>query len=302
ATITEGTKDVEKLVFAVMRGDMDLNETKLTNAVKAKELRPAKEEEISAIGVVAGYASPIGLEKVLVVIDDLAAASPNLVAGANETGFHYKNVNYERDFNAQIVTDIVSAEEGYQCHSCEADLTSSRGVEVGNIFKLGTFYTEKLGATFLNKNGKATPIVMGSYGIGSGRLLASIAEEYNDEYGLIWPITISPYHVYLVALRGGEEEADQLYQDLTSSGLEVLYDDRDESPGVKFNDADLIGISIRLTVSKRSLENDSVEMKLRRDKDRSSVPLAEVVKRTVETKNDLEAEIAAKVSDMPFER
>ncbi|MDH5606422.1 MAG: proline--tRNA ligase [Anaerolineae bacterium] len=300
ATITEDKQDKAKLVFAVLRGDMELNETKLTNAIKAKELRPALEEEIKAAGAVAGYASPVGLKDVWVVVDDLIEHSPNLVAGANEDGYHFKNVNYGRDFIASLVTDIAAAEEGYACVNCGTELTSSRGIEVGNIFKLGTNYSKKLGATFLDQNGKSNPIVMGSYGIGSGRLLASIAEEYNDEHGLVWPVTVSPYHVHLVSLRGGEDQAEKIYQDLTAAGLEVLFDDRDETPGVKFNDADLIGIPIRITVSKRSLEEGGAEFKLRRSKDRSSIPLADVVERLLQTKADLEAEIASKIVQVPF--
>ncbi|MDH5507512.1 MAG: proline--tRNA ligase, partial [Anaerolineae bacterium] len=263
ATITEGQQDVQKFVFAVVRGDMDLNETKLLNALKAKELRPAHEEEIIAVGAVPGYASPIGLKEVLVVVDDSIPASPNLVAGANQAGFHMRNVNFDRDYKASIITDIAAAQEGDSCPKCAADMRVSRGVEIGNIFKLGTKYTQALGANFLDKNGKSRPVIMGSYGIGSGRLLACIAEEHNDEHGLSWPITVAPFHIHLVSLRGGEESADQLYAELLTHGLEVLYDERDDSPGVKFNDADLFGIPIRLTVSKRSLEQGGVELKLR---------------------------------------
>lgn len=300
ATITEGTEDQDKFVFAVVRGDMDLNETKLANAIKAKELRPATEEEIVEVGAVPGYASPLGIKDVLVVVDDLIVNSPNLVAGANEKGFHMQNVNYDRDYKATVVADIVAVEEGCACSNCEAPLTASRGVEVGNIFKLGTKYTEALGATFLDSNGKAQPVIMGSYGIGSGRLLASIAEEHNDEDGLIWPITVSPYHVHLLFLKGGEDEAGKLYKTLTDSGLEVLYDDRDEMPGVKFKDADLIGIPIRITVSKRSLESDSVELKLRHEKDRSNQPISEILDHVQKIKAGLETQIAKNVVEVPF--
>jgi prolyl-tRNA synthetase len=301
ATMTEGIEDVEKLIFAVVRGDLELNETKLANAIKAKEMRPAHDEEIEEVGAVPGYASPIGLKDVIVVVDDLIKASPNLVAGANEKGYHYRNVNYDRDYQGTIVTDISAAEAGFDCPECGEELSESRGVEIGNIFKLGTKYTEALGAHFLGKDGKSKSIVMGSYGIGSGRLLASIAEEHNDENGLIWPITVSPYHVHLVALKGGKEEADKLYGDLVNEGLEVLYDDRDETPGVKFNDADLIGIPIRLTVSERSLKNDGVELKIRRKEEKSIISLSKVVKHIQNLRKKLEAEIAATVVDMPFD-
>ena len=300
AKITEGTEDIEKMIFAVVRGDVELNETKLANAIQAKELRPAHDEEIEAVGAVPGYASPIGLKDVIVVVDDLVTKSPNLVAGANEVGFHYKNVNYERDYEATIVTDISAAEAGFACPECGLELSESRGIEVGNIFKLGTKYTQALGAHYLDKDGKSKPIVMGSYGIGSGRLLASVAEEYNDENGLIWPITISPFHVHLVALRGGEEVAEKIYEDLSNSGLEVFYDDRDETPGVKFNDADLIGIPIRITVSQRSLKKDNVEIKLRQAEEKEVISISKVVEHVQNVKSELEAEIMATVVEMPF--
>ncbi|MEK6256547.1 MAG: proline--tRNA ligase [Chloroflexota bacterium] len=300
AKINEDQDEVEKFIFANVRGDMDLNETKLANALKAKELRPATTEEIVAVGAVPGYASPIGLKNVVVVVDDIIPDSPNLVAGANEAGFHMLNVNHGRDYQSHIVADIAAARPGDLCPVCQHSLHESRGVEIGNIFKLGTKYTKGLGATFLNQNGKPEPVIMGSYGIGSGRLLACVVEEHNDENGIIWPISISPYHVHVVALRGGEEAADKLYVELSEAGLEVLYDDRKDSPGVKFNDADLIGIPIRLTLSKRSLEENGVELKLRRDKDNEIVPLAEIVEKVQTIKSQLEQEIASSVVEVEF--
>jgi prolyl-tRNA synthetase len=300
AKITEGIEDVEKLIFAVVRGDVELNETKLANAITAKELRLAHDEEIEEVGAVPGYASPIGLKDVIVVVDDLVADSPNLVTGANEVGFHYRNVNYGRDYQASIVTDITAAEAGFACPECASALSESRGIEVGNIFKLGTKYTQALGAHYLDKDGKSKPIVMGSYGIGSGRLLASIAEEHNDENGLNWPINIAPYQVHLVALRGAKEAADKLYEELINGGLEILYDDRDETPGVKFNDADLIGIPIRITASERSLKENSVEIKLRGIEEKTSISVSKVVAYIQNVKSELEAEVMATVIEMPF--
>lgn len=297
----DGKEVYEKLIFAVLRGDMDLNETKLGNAVGASELRPAHEDEIKAVGAVPGYASPIGIRDVLVIVDDLIPDSANLVAGANEAGYHLRNVNYGRDYEAQIVADIASAEEGYLCPDCGAPLRASRGVEVGNIFKLGTDFSVPQGATFLDENGKERPVVMGSYGIGSGRLLACIAEEHHDENGLIWPISVAPYQVHLVALRGGEEQAAELYQALQSADIDVLFDDRDESPGVKFNDADLIGLPIRVTVSKRSLDEGGVEMKLRNATERTMVKVADALKAVQAAKAQLEAELAASVVDVAYE-
>lgn len=278
ATIPEGRKEVEKLVFAVVRGDTDVNETKLANAVGAKALRPAKDEEIRAVGAVPGYASPIGIGKAaIVVVDDLVAASPNLVTGANDEGYHLLNANYGRDYRADIVADIAIAEEGHPCPRCGAGLRAARGVEVGNIFKLGTRYSQTLGCTFLDRDGQAKPIIMGSYGIGVGRLLACVAQEHHDEHGLAWPVSVAPYHVHLVALPGNEEVAGRLYADLWASGVEVLYDDRNESAGVKFNDADLIGCPVRVTVSTRSLEAGGFEVKLRRRPERTIIPPHEIV-------------------------
>jgi prolyl-tRNA synthetase len=300
ATVREGQEDTEKFVFAVVRGDMDVNETKLANALKAKSLRPARDEEIRAIGAIPGYASPIGIEDAIVVVDDLIPASPNLVAGANDEGYHLLNVNYGRDYRAGLVADLTVAEEGHACPECGAAMRSSKGVEVGNIFKLGTRYSESMGCTFVDRDGQARPVIMGSYGIGVGRLLACVAEEYHDEQGLTWPVTVAPYQVYIVALQGGEEAAERLYADLRSANVEVLYDDRDERAGVKFNDADLIGIPIRLTVGKRSLEAGGVEVKLRRSADRSIVALADIRSHVTETSKALEAEIADKVVIVPY--
>lgn len=299
-TFTKEKEDYEKLVFAVVRGDMELNETKLANVIKAKELRPAHDEEISAVGAEPGYASPIGIENVIVVVDDLVADSSNLVSGANQAGYHYLNVNFGRDYDTEFVADITAAAEGCLCINCGAALVEKRGVEIGNIFKLGTKYTEALGATFLDKDGKAQPVIMGSYGIGSGRLLACIAEEHHDEKGLVWPISVAPYEVHIVQLKGGEDKAVEIYEELKAAGVEVLLDDRDESPGVKFNDADLLGIPIRLTIGKRSLESGEVELKLRRDSDRVGIPVEEVVERVIQIKADLLGEIKFKVVKVPF--
>jgi prolyl-tRNA synthetase len=301
ATMSEDQEDVERLVFAVLRGDMDLSETKLANAIKAKALRPAREGEIAAAGAVAGYASPIGLDGVTVVVDDAVTRSPNLVAGANEEGYHLRNVNYGRDYEADVVDDIAAAQQGDACPNCGAALRESRGVEVGNIFKLGTRYSKSMGATFVDEDGEHRPVIMGSYGIGVGRLMACVAEEHNDDYGLMWPITVAPYEVHIVALRGGFEEAERLYDKLSAAGLEVLFDDRDESPGVKFNDADLIGAPIRLTVGGRSLDQGGVELKLRREDEDELVPLGQVVERVQVVREALFEDVAAGVVDVPFE-
>jgi prolyl-tRNA synthetase len=266
----------ERFVFAVVRGDMGLNETKLATAVGASELRPALPEEIRAVGAEPGYGSPLGVTGALVVVDDAIVASPNLVAGANEEGFHFVHVNHGRDFEADVVADLASAEDGSPCPDCGAAMRAERGVEVGNIFKLGTRYSEALGAGFLDGDGERKPVVMGSYGIGVGRLLACIAEEHRDEDGLVWPVSVAPYHVHLVAAEAGEK-ADGIYEDLGSSGVEVLYDDRRESLGAKFKDADLIGLPLRLTLTPRSLQRGGVEVKARDDAESRIVPVDDVV-------------------------
>jgi prolyl-tRNA synthetase len=300
ATITKEGQDIERLVFAVVRGDMDVNETKLANAIGARSLRPATDEEILDIGAVPGYASPIGIKNVITVVDDLIPGSPNLAAGANEEGYHLLNVNYGRDYQADIVQDIVAAEDGYACPDCGEVVRASKGVEVGNIFQLGTRYSEAMGCTFLDQHGHAKPIIMGSYGIGVGRLLACVAEKHHDEYGLIWPISVAPYQVYLVALQGGEEAAEHLYDDLQSAGVEVLYDDREERAGVKFNDADLIGMPIRLTVGKRSLAAGGIELKLRRSPERTVIPSEQILSQVMSEIEDLKAEIAGKIVTVPY--
>jgi len=261
----------DQLIFALTRGDFEVNETKIANAVGAKELRPATEEEIRRCGVVPGYASPLGIKNAIVVIDDIIAETTNMVVGANEENYHLKNVNFDRDFKSDIIADISSAKKGYPCPECDTPLNSERGIEVGNIFKLGSRYSESMGCKFLDPNGEEKYVIMGSYGIGSGRLLQCVAEERNDQNGLIWPITVAPYQVHLIVIPGKDdvhnirEKADRVYDELQNAGIEVLFDDREESPGIKFNDSDLIGLPIRLTISNKSVKNGGVEIKLRRE-------------------------------------
>ncbi len=305
ATVTEDDGDHERFVFAVVRGDTEVNEMKLTNAVKAKALRPAREEEIQAIKAVPGYGSPVGITPgILVIVDDLTAESPNLVAGANEVGYHLLNVNYGRDYQAQIVTDIISAREGDACPTCGHALHTTRGVEVGNIFKLGTRYSDVMGCTFQDKDGQSKPVIMGSYGIGIGRLLACVAEEHHDDNGLTWPISVTPYEVHLVLLPdesgSANEAAERVYTALKQAGIDVLFDDRDERAGVKFNDADLIGLPIRLTVSKKALDAGGVEMKLRQSKDKIILPLADVVQRVQTEIDGLWAALNSSVVDVAY--
>ena len=254
-----------RLVTAIVRGDYEVNETKLFNAAKAGDLRPAREEEIRAAGMEPGYASPIGARDTLVVVDALAAASSNLVAGANRAGFHLRNVNVGRDFQPDLVTDIANVREGDPCPQCGMPVKLRKGIEVGNIFKLGTKYTDALGATYLGEDGQAHPVVMGSYGIGVGRNLACIVEAHHDAKGIIWPAAVAPYAAHLVTVSANRdprvtEVAERIHTHSIAVKREILYDDRDESPGVKFTDAELLGMPTILTVSPRSLTAGGVEV------------------------------------------
>ena len=297
--VAEINDEESKLVFGLIRGDLEVNETKLANAAGARALRPARPEEIAAIGAVAGYASPVGLKDVEVIADPSIAATPNLVAGANREGYHTRNVNYGRDFTATTVTDIAAAQAGHPCPDCGEPLEAHRGVELGNIFKLGTRYSDAMDCFFLDEDGKRKPVIMGSYGIGVGRLLASIAEEHNDEAGLVWPASVAPYRVHLVALKGGEEAADAIYAELEQAGLDVLYDDRGERPGVMFNDADLLGCPVRLTLSKRSLESGGAETKVRNEADRGLVAREEMLAWVRAKLDELGAPLEEKASAAP---
>jgi len=265
-----------RLVFAVIRGDYDVNEIKLKNTLKALELRLARDEEVEAAGLVPGFASPVGLQDVHTVVDTSVIAGANFVAGANRPDFHVRNVNYPRDFEADMYADIANARPGDPCPRCQSELLMTRGIEVGHIFKLGTIYSAAMGATFLDKDGQQRPIVMGSYGIGLGRLLAAAIEQSHDERGIIWPAPIAPYLVHLISLGVDRPEVvdatERLYEDLQTHGIEVVYDDRDESAGVKFNDADLLGMPLRVTVSQRTLKANSIELKARSSAQSQLVP------------------------------
>jgi prolyl-tRNA synthetase len=278
-------------VFVAIRGDMDVNETKLRRALGAVDLHYMSEDEVIAAGFVPGSAGAVGLQerlpadrRVRVVADNVLPQEANLVAGANKPDTHLLNVNYGRDWQADVLADIALAGEGSLCAAptdgesqCRTPMNLRRGVEMGQIFKLGTFYAEKLGATYLDAQGKQRPAVMGSYGIGTERLLAAVVEANHDEKGIIWPAEIAPFQVHLVALQPERQQvreaAEALYQRLPSDGISVLYDDRDETPGVKFNDADLLGMPLRVTISPRTLEKGSLELKRRTEAESTLVPL-----------------------------
>jgi prolyl-tRNA synthetase len=271
-----------RFVVAIVRGDYDVEETKLGNAVKAVGgLRPAHVEEIKARGMEPGYGSPIGARDSVVVVDELVLRSPNLVAGANRVGWHVRNVNVPRDYEPDIVADIVSAREGDPCPRCGSPLKLRNGIEVGNIFKLGTGFAESLGASYLGEDGVEHPIVMGSYGIGLGRNVACIVEAHHDAKGIIWPAEVTPYPAHLVSIGVNkeprvEEIARGLHDAAKAAGRELLWDDRDESPGVKFTDAELLGMPWIVTLSPRSLAAGGAEVTDRATGERAIRSLADV--------------------------
>jgi prolyl-tRNA synthetase len=273
-----------RLVTAIVRGDYEVNETKLGNAASAVGgIRPATVEEIKAAGMEPGYGSPIGAHDTTVVVDDMVARSPNLVAGANREGFHFRNVNVGRDFTPDVTADITNAQEGDPCPTCGNGVILRNGIEVGNIFKLGTKFTDAFGATYLGEDGVAHPIVMGSYGIGVGRNVACIVEAHHDEKGIVWPAEVAPYAAHLVTLGAAKEPrvnevAERLHDLAADAGTrnEILWDDRDESPGVKFTDAELLGMPWIVTISPRSLAAGGIEVTERATGERSTRPIEDV--------------------------
>lgn len=269
-----------EVVFVSIRGDLEVNEVKLKNALKCFELALATDEEVGSAGLVAGAASPLGLSGVKTVADESITMGTNFVAGANKPDYHLRNVNYPRDFQVDMMLDIAVARPGHGCPKCGGELSVTRGIEVGHVFKLGTVFSEELGATFLDQDGRQKPAVMGCYGIGIGRLLAAIIECNHDDKGIICPASIAPCQIYLCTLGTDDPEAvataEKVYADLQERNWEVLFDDRAESAGVKFNDADLLGIPLRLTVSPRNLKKQSVELKWRHEQEPQLVPLSDL--------------------------
>ena len=274
----------DKPIVAIIPGDRELNETKLCNylGIGGHELEMADEEMILDItGANKGFTGPIGLKKeVKLLIDSRITKMKNLVVGGNETDYHLKNANYGRDFTGEVVEDLLLVKEGDICPKCEKSLKMDRGIEVGNIFQLGTKYSDSLGATFLDENGKEKPFIMGCYGIGVSRSVAAIVEQYHDEDGIIWPLVVAPYHVIITIVNVKSEEqielGEKLYKELNALGLEVVLDDRNERAGVKFKDRDLIGIPVRITVGKRAGEA-IVEYSIRGKEDKLEISIDKLI-------------------------
>lgn len=275
--------------IAFIRGDRELNEVKLINALGIHEhqIEFADEAEIAdATGAVGGFTGPIGLVNCTVVIDSELTKLKNLCAGANEKNYHIKNVNYGRDYKGDIIADIKTLKANDPCPKCGAPVKHARGIEVGQVFKLGTKYSDSMGAVYKDENQKDKPIVMGSYGIGVSRTLAAIIEQNHDENGIIWPMPVAPYEVMITVVKVKDdvqmELAEKMYDELVEAGIEVLLDDRDERVGVKFKDADLLGVPIRITVGKGAT-NKLVEYKLRRDVEKVELHMEEAIEKAKKT-------------------
>lgn len=278
-------------VAAFVRGDRELNMTKLINALDIPEhaIEFADEEKMSAAtGCVGGFTGPVGLHDCTIVVDSELLGQKNLCAGACKEDYHLKNVNYGRDYEGDIVADIKVLAEGDPCPVCGAPVKYARGIEVGQVFKLGTKYSEAMGAMYKDENMQDKPIVMGCYGIGVTRTLAAVVEQNHDENGIIWPMSVAPYHVMITVMKPNDEVqaavAEDIYKNLTRAGVEVLLDDRKERPGVKFKDADLLGIPIRITVG-RGAADGIVEYKLRREADKVEISVAESIAFAIDTVN-----------------
>ncbi len=273
------TDSDKRLIFVLIRGDFEVNETKLQNLLKIKELAFANDQQILDAGAVPGYASPVGIDpkKAVIVVDRSIEGTSNLVVGANEAGFHYINFNYGRDLKDAIVADIATVREGDPCPVTGEPLQMKRGIEVGNIFQLGTKYSAPMKCEYLDKEGKSHPMIMGCYGIGIGRTMAALVEDSHDDYGPIWPMSVAPYHVEICAITPDKENvmevSEKLYQELQKLGVEVLFDDRGEKAGSMFSDADLLGIPLRAVISPKTIANGSMEFKIRGSRDSELVPL-----------------------------
>ncbi|HIN15295.1 MAG TPA: proline--tRNA ligase [Dehalococcoidia bacterium] len=271
----------DEVVIVTIRGDYDVNETKLRNLLGGSVPRLATPEEVKAAGLVAGSTSAVGLKGVKSIVDDSITMGSNYLAGANKEGFHLRNVNFPRDFKADILGDIAEAKKGYPSPDGKGKLIAKRGIELGHVFKLGNVYSSKMGARYTDEDGQQNDVLMGCYGIGIGRMLAAAVEAYHDDFGMVLPSAIAPYDIYLAGLNLEDADisgkAEMLYESLQDAGFDVLFDDRDAPPGVKFKDADLMGIPVRVVISSRSMGNGGVEVKARAEKESEIVSEPDVI-------------------------
>ncbi len=271
-----------RIVAVMVRGDREVNEVKVSNALGGViNLDMASAEEVfAATNAQIGFAGPIGIKVDELLVDEEVSKMYNFIVGANETAYHIENVNYGRDFTG-TVGDFRNITAGEKCPECGGEVTISRGTEVGHIFKLGTKYSEAMNATFIDENGKEKPFIMGCYGIGVTRTLASIVEQHHDENGIIWPLSVAPYHISVIPVNIKDEAqmeiANKLYEELRAIGVDALLDDRNERAGVKFKDSELIGVPMRVTVGKKITDGE-VEFKLR-DGEMETIKIEEVVSR-----------------------
>ena len=267
------------LILCFVRGDHEVNEIKVINTCGVIDLEMATEEQLAAAGTVGGYMGPVGIEnkKVIVVVDATVMKMHNVCCGANKEGYHFINVNPGRDFTPTYVADIRLIQEGDPCPHCGGEVSKARGIEVGQVFKLFTKYSSALKATYLDENGKEQPMVMGCYGVGVSRTMAAAIEQNYDDNGIIWPIEIAPYHVLVVPVNTKDEasaaKAEEIYMQLKKVGLETVIDDRNERPGVKFKDADLIGYPLRVVVGPKTLTEGNLEVKIRKTGEIRYLPL-----------------------------
>ena len=267
------------LILCFVRGDHEVNEIKVINTVGVNEVEMAEESLLAAAGTVGGYMGPVGIdpEKIIVVVDSTVMKMHNICCGANKEGYHLLNVNPGRDFTPTYVADIRLIQEGDPCPHCGGKVSKARGIEVGQVFKLFTKYSEAMHATFLDENGKEKPMVMGCYGVGVSRTMAAAIEQNNDKDGMIWPVAIAPYEVLVVPVNTKDEastqKAEAIYEELKKAGVEAVIDDRNERPGVKFKDADLIGYPLRVVVGPKTLAEGKLEVKVRRTGEVQMLPL-----------------------------
>lgn len=275
-----------RFILAIIRGDLEVNELKLKNLVKSMTLRHATDEEIrEQIKSEPGFISPVKIKdtleakvKLVVVADDSLRTIANAYGGSNKKNRDLMNVNIDRDYSSDMEGDIALVKAGYMARGGLGELVEKRGIEVGNIFQLGLHYSSRMkGAEFIDATGKAQPFYMGCYGIGIGRTMAAVVEKYHDDKGIAWPKSAAPFQVNLIALDGVAEEADKIYEQLVTKGVEVLYDDREKSAGEKFADADLIGLPVRVVISKKTVQQQSVEVKKRTDSKAALMPLKEFI-------------------------